>query len=387
MSAEPDPIESARAEYQEANRPPELKSIISSTIGAEGVDDAGAGVVEPIPNRFRDRLLLGSAIFDQPELEPIVNRVLNRDNSSMLVGPPAAGKTFLAVDLACSLVTGKEWCGYTTHDDGRLVVILAGEGARGWAKRLTGWCEHHGHNRATVAQRLAIVPGGGSLHLAGDGRDMVELMAELDPQFIIVDTFARHAVGANENDASDMGLFIGALDAIRDACNGAHVMGVHHTGKSASAGARGSSALLGAVDTEITVSGGHPPEPIEVTVTKQRDQEMEPEWSVRFEHVAGTLVPLVCAAGPPPMKPSEERLDKLVELLRATDDGDGVAKGKLEGYALEEKVVTSDTMYKRDMVVLLERGRVVKRPGHLGRYSVATEPEPQPEPLFSVGSV
>ena len=69
-------------------------------------------------------------------------------------------------------------------------------------------------------------------------------------QLVIIDTLARSMGAGDENSSQDMGAFIAACDQIRRA-TGATVLIVHHSGKSSNAGARGSSALLGAVDTAI----------------------------------------------------------------------------------------------------------------------------------------
>ena len=71
-------------------------------------------------------------------------------------------------------------------------------------------------------------------------------------QAVFVDTVARALPGSDENSATDMGAFVDACDRIRHH-TGAAVVGVHHSGKGVSRGMRGSSALLGAVDTSIEV--------------------------------------------------------------------------------------------------------------------------------------
>ena len=69
---------------------------------------------------------------------------------------------------------------------------------------------------------------------------------------IFVDTVARALPGSDENSATDMGAFVDACDRIRHH-TGSAVIGVQHSGKDISRGMRGSSALLGAVDTSIDV--------------------------------------------------------------------------------------------------------------------------------------
>ena len=67
-----------------------------------------------------------------------------------------------------------------------------------------------------------------------------------------------------------MGHFISACDYIRENINCA-VLLVHHSGKSESAGLRGSSALLGGVDTSIFCKFSKPN--VHLEVQKQKDAE------------------------------------------------------------------------------------------------------------------
>jgi RecA-family ATPase len=85
---------------------------------------------------------------------------------------------------------------------------------------------------------------------------------------IVIDTFARSIPGGNENDAQDVGRAVNAADRIRTA-TGACVGFIHHAGKDTSKGARGSSALRAAADTEILTDGQTGTRT--VAVTKQRD--------------------------------------------------------------------------------------------------------------------
>jgi hypothetical protein len=87
---------------------------------------------------------------------------------------------------------------------------------------------------------------------------------------LIIDTFARSIIGGDENSAQDVGQAVAGADLIRTE-TGAAVGFIHHAGKDPTKGARGSSALRAAADTEILVEGliGQRT----ATVSKQRDLE------------------------------------------------------------------------------------------------------------------
>ena len=89
---------------------------------------------------------------------------------------------------------------------------------------------------------------------------------------IVIDTLSRTLAGGNENMPDDMGAFVRHVDRLRDA-TGAHVMIVHHTGKTLSQGARGHSLLRAAVDTEIEISRPEESKRSVALVTKQRDED------------------------------------------------------------------------------------------------------------------
>jgi hypothetical protein len=87
------------------------------------------------------------------------------------------------------------------------------------------------------------------------------------PILLIVDTLARCMLGGDENSARDMGIAIGALDAIRAALGCAMIV-VHHTGKSAET-ERGSSALRAAADTMFSLKRDG--ELLTVVIDKQKN--------------------------------------------------------------------------------------------------------------------
>ncbi|MGI9313387.1 MAG: AAA family ATPase, partial [Luminiphilus sp.] len=87
---------------------------------------------------------------------------------------------------------------------------------------------------------------------------------------VIVDTVARSIAGADENAAQSIGMFVQSCDKIKEIAGGT-MLAVHHSGKDSSRGARGSNALLGALDTSIVV--GKTEDVVTIAVQKQKDAE------------------------------------------------------------------------------------------------------------------
>ena len=79
-----------------------------------------------------------------------------------------------------------------------------------------------------------------------------------------------------------MGMFIQSIDHLREA-TGAHVMVIHHIGKDASKGARGSGSLRAAVDTEIELT--RTDDVVTAEARKQRDMPCDGVFSYRLKGV------------------------------------------------------------------------------------------------------
>ena len=198
-------------------------------------------------DRLRARLLRGDAICNIPPPRPLIAGLLDLDSLAALYGPPAAGKSFLAIDWALSVATGSWWFGQAV-EKGPVLYVVA-EGASGVGPRVAAWQ----HARRTYST--------GDIHWLTEAVNLtqpawvdaaVTIVEDLQPRLVVIDTLARSMAGADENSAKDMGLVIDAAERIKRAA-GCCVLLVHHTGKAKDAGLRGSSALLGAVDTALEV--------------------------------------------------------------------------------------------------------------------------------------
>jgi len=237
----------AEAEREWANMVKSAKDLVASTPATAPLhqpDDQGDA--DDDQTGLEARVVRGLAITQLPRPEWLVEGVLARPSVAMLVGPPKQGKTFAALDLAASIVAGRMWMDRPTN--GSTVVYVIGEGIGGVGARLDAWSTYTG---VTDLDGIHFVRGAVQLSSAAAVDALADYCRDMDADLVVLDTLARCIVGVDENSARDMGQIIEhGLQRLRDA-SGATVLAVHHTGKDASNGARGSSALLGAVDTEI----------------------------------------------------------------------------------------------------------------------------------------
>jgi hypothetical protein len=325
-------------------------------------------------DRLRTKLVTGAALLNIPEPEPLVSGLLFYETTSMIVGAPKTGKTFLAIDLAGAVMTGRDWQGARSFPKSKRVFYLAGEGRRGVVRRFTAWANHHATMLGTtgpellaeITRNLVMLPGGLELQKDDDRKAILDIIGEFGPDLVLVDTLARHFQGGEENSSRDVGKYVQAVEAIAQE-TGAHVSSVHHLGKNPTNGARGSSALLGAVDTELTVSGDTQ-KGLTVKVTAQKDEEAAPLWWVRFEKVetptqsqplATSLVALPAAQAPPP---EGGTFVALMESLAALDDPKGVTeslwRGDYDDKQKNEKETVRGT-FARWVKVLEHSGQIV----------------------------
>lgn len=198
--------------------------------------------------------MLGDLIANPRPPVYLVQDYLEADSLAMLYGPPKCGKSFIAIDLVCSLATGTPWHGHPTEQCP--VFYICGEGHNGIARRFLAWSITRGVNltQAPVAISNRAIPITDP-KAAAKVAESIEQLAELtgqQPGLIVVDTLARN-FGGNENDTERMSQFVANLDGVRRDWN-ATALVVHHTGKDETRGARGANALLGAVDASYSVT-------------------------------------------------------------------------------------------------------------------------------------
>jgi hypothetical protein len=260
-------------------------------------------------------LIRGLEITKLPRPEWLVEGVIATPSLALLVGPPKHGKSFAALDLAASVATGRPWMDRPTKRSSVLYVI--GEGIGGVGLRINALSSYTGDTDAL--DDLCFLEGARQLTSVRDLEELEIRAREINAGLIVLDTLARCTVGVEENSAKEMGAVIEhGLQRLRDA-TGAAVLAVHHTGKDTSAGPRGSSALLGAVDTEIVCDKKG--ETIRLQLRNQKDGADGHTATYHLEPVeqSAVLVPGgVMERGKP------KCVDELLEVLRETAGTDGL---------------------------------------------------------------
>jgi hypothetical protein len=212
----------------------------------------------------------------------VVDGLLEHGGLTCIIASPGAGKSTLSLDLACHIATGRSWQGRQVLKT--RVLYLPGEGLSGVVQRVRAWCEAR-----DVELGNDLLLGNSIIQLGATREAWAELREYVARQrigLIIFDTFARMATNIDENSATDVGKAIKRFDQVRELTH-AGVLVVHHTGKASPDVARGSSALNGALDSELLVRTDNEriqwqnPQtgreewgrPIHLRVTKQKNAE------------------------------------------------------------------------------------------------------------------
>lgn len=207
----------------------------------------------------------------------LVRGLLPRSGLGVIFGPSGCGKSFLALDVALHIALGRAWASQRTEQAG--VVYIAAEGAEGFRRRVVAARDRLSAWNAQFAM-IAAAPNLGAS--PGDGPELVAairaqtLSRGWSPGLVVIDTVARVIPGVEENSAKDVGRFIDSADLIARELR-CLVLLIHHSGKNAEAGMRGSSALYGACDAVWSISNETGVR--NVTLMKAKDGADNLAWS------------------------------------------------------------------------------------------------------------
>ena len=244
-----------------------VKALVGSAVKFEGrTEDAKADTATELLYRFAHEL--GD---DAEEANELIERLLAHGAMSVLYGDSNSGKTFLAIDLGCSVARAAEWM--DRQLDGGLVVYLGVEAPASVRTRVRAYQRYHDckvPNFAIVQSPINLFNGGADTERIIDLVKQLERRAGAKCHLIIGDTLSRLAAGANENSGEDMSVVVAHIDRIRHDC-AAHFLLIHHCGKDAARGMRGWSGMRAATDTEIEVTADADTGMHAAEVTKQRD--------------------------------------------------------------------------------------------------------------------
>lgn len=346
---------------QNGHSPEELRDIVASADATTEAVTPDGEVLEATeePDVYPTYNL--SYLRNMPPVKWLVDGLLTEHGFGIIYGEPGAGKSFLSLDIALSVAYGRSWHGSPVKQGA--VLYIAGEGVGGLGKRVKAWQQHVG---IEADAPMFVLPMAVHMTEQEDVEKLLRTIDSLQQEFClcIIDTVARSLLG-DENSSSDMGMFVTACNAVQRHINGA-VVGVHHAGKDASRGMRGSTALLGAADAALRVKKDDD----SFTLQCEKQKDAEP-----FDDMVFDMVPIamlgdssIVIQPSEPVERSDRRRARLttdqeiaLDALRNVLMKEQTNKCDIERWNIEHRVKTPDLTAgkRRDARAALQSKRVI----------------------------
>ena len=227
----------------------ELSSVVSGiyrrygpliSLGRSGGQDTRFDV-EPI----------GSFLSRAPEkIDWLIEPIIPRGGMVLISGDPEAGKTWLALDAAISIASGRDWLGRFATQQGSVILIDEETTDAGFGERLRLLLRAGGYGPDELPISIALRKG---LNLSNPQR-VVELASAIErvkPALVVIDPL-REIFEGNENSAEEVAAVFRAMrQAAGD--NAPAFLVIHHNRKNDES-YRGSSHIQATLDARLSVS-------------------------------------------------------------------------------------------------------------------------------------
>jgi hypothetical protein len=293
--------------------------VATATAGPEsnGTERPGGLITgESDIDRFMGSLLTDEQLENLPPPEWLIDGLLVRNSIGVLYGASGGYKTFVALSWMLAVSTGSWWFGREVRQGP--VLMVAAEGSVGLGRRIAAWKEH---NRFYGGAGLLVRPEPVNLLDRAQVSVVATAAKQMGAVLVAVDTVARSMDGGDEDKARDMNVLVAGLDAIRRT-SGACVLPIHHTGKDAERGLRGSSSLFAAASTVIECRGGEGR--ITLLHRKQKEDALAPDLHLGVQEVGESLV---ITNRPVEDEGVAQTARTMLAVLEEISDEDGVSSG------------------------------------------------------------
>lgn len=262
------------------------------------------------------RILSYKDMVAMPDPEWLVEGLIQEQTSVLLFGKSNSFKSFLAIDIACSVATAcdkaeRHWHGFDIPMAAP-VLYVATEGSRGVAKqRIPGWYEAHNvpeDERDQVdlyPEEIALDDDNAidallrscAIQSFNSGRDDEWTNWSHAYRLVVIDIFGASMMGPETSDETARA-WVRNINRIMREMKCA-VLTVAHTGWADQTRARMHTHFWGSFDTRLIAEGDKDSLTTVLKVDRHKDADSTGEWGFRLDKVTlptgqTTLVPRLC---------------------------------------------------------------------------------------------
>lgn len=289
---------------------------------------------------------------DISDTQWLIEDVIPNESLIILYGPSGCGKTFISLDITLHIAHNKPWKKQNIIKTG-IIIYCIGEGIHGISNRIKAW---HNYNNCPLNAPFILLPIEAISFSDPTNIDkMITTLENIKEEYdlpismIVIDTLSKASVGYDENSSKDMGQFLYNFDIIKKYFN-TSIMFVHHSGKNSTRGMRGSSYLLGTVDTAIQVDNIN--ETLVIQIEKQKDG-IEGSFQLKLKKHLDSLVifdnninlKFRSKSGYLLDKP-DISIDEIIKLLRKKYSLDKISKNYNIEISQLKKIIQKDLLKK-----------------------------------------
>ncbi len=204
----------------------------------------------------------------------LIDKHIKKESLVMIGGAPGSGKSYVALDMALSVATGKPWLEAHPVQQGE-VILVACEGRDSLLRRVWSWEDLKNKGQdvedAYITQAEIVVgTDPNAVNSTEQFAKFIEAQA-VKPKMIVLDTMNFTLGSCNENDSNLMTEYFTTLSRNLIRRFKCVVVLVHHTNKGKT-DIRGSSAIRGALDALYFVDQTNGQFVIENDKHKDRDK-------------------------------------------------------------------------------------------------------------------
>lgn len=240
------------------------------------------------PNRLH--IMSYAEMAAMPEPEWLVEGLIQKRSTALMFGKSNSFKSFLAIDIGCSVATGKNWHGAATGA-GR-VLFVATEGANGVGRqRVPAWLDYHDVGEGDRSG-VHLYPQEICLDRSDDVGALIASMSEIGPfALVVVDIFGGSMAGSEIEDKTARAWVHGVQRILRE--TGASVLTVAHTGWQDDSRARMHTHFWGSFDSRMRVEGNKDALTSSLTIERHKDADSTGAWGFRLDKTGTSLVPVM----------------------------------------------------------------------------------------------